>query len=89
MQQLEALCIQLGIPEHIPALSELRDDLFRETAAQLQIAAQEIATKTAELETVQQALAAAELEIATKTAELERVQQALVTFHQDGPGTLK
>jgi hypothetical protein len=36
MQQLEALCIQLGISEHIPALSELRDDLLRDkTEAEL------------------------------------------------------
>jgi hypothetical protein len=34
--ELEALCIQLGIPEHIPALSEWRDDLIREKATEIQ-----------------------------------------------------
>lgn len=34
--ELEALCIQLGIPQHITALSEFRDDLLRSTAAELQ-----------------------------------------------------
>ena len=34
--QLEALCIQLGIQQHIPALSEFRDELLRATAAELQ-----------------------------------------------------
>jgi hypothetical protein len=62
--ELEALCIELGIPEHIPALSELRDELLRDTAAQLQEAALEVAAKTAELETTQQALAAAQAELA-------------------------
>jgi hypothetical protein len=62
--ELEALCIQLGISEHIPALSELRDELLRDTAAQLQASANELAAKTAELETTQQALAAAQAELA-------------------------
>jgi len=63
--ELEALCIELGIPEHIPALSELRDELLRDTAAQLQESANELAAKTAELETTQQALAAAQAQLAT------------------------
>jgi len=34
--QLEELCTSLGIAEHIPALSEWRDDLLRANAAALQ-----------------------------------------------------
>lgn len=34
--QLETLCIQLGITQHIPALSEFRDALLRDNAAALQ-----------------------------------------------------
>jgi hypothetical protein len=34
--QLEALCIQLGITQHIHALSEFRDALLRDNAAALQ-----------------------------------------------------
>jgi len=62
--ELEDLCIELGIQEHIPRLSEFRDDILRATAAQLQEAAFEIAAKNAELETTQQALAAAQAELA-------------------------
>jgi hypothetical protein len=48
--QLEALCIQLGITQHIPALSEFRDALLRENAAALQaLAAEKDAEKTAAL----------------------------------------
>ena len=64
MEQLEALCIELGISEHIPALSELRDDLLRYTAAQLQESANALAAKTAELEATQQALATAQAQLA-------------------------
>ena len=48
--ELEALCIELGITEHIPRLSEFRDDILRATAAQLQEAALEVAAKNAEIE---------------------------------------
>jgi hypothetical protein len=51
--QLEALCIQLGITQHIPALSELRDELIRANAAALQaLAAEKDAEKAAALAAV-------------------------------------
>jgi hypothetical protein len=62
--ELEALCIELGISEHIPALSEFRDKLLRATAAQLQEAALDVAAKTAELATTKEALNAAQAELA-------------------------
>lgn len=37
--QLEPLCQQLGIAEHIPALSEWRDELLRAKAEEMQLAA--------------------------------------------------
>lgn len=59
--QLEELCIQLGIQQHISALSEFRDDLLRSTAAELQ--AKDVA-KT-------EAIAAATEPLTAKIAELE------------------
>lgn len=48
--QLESLCIQLGITQHIPALSTFRDDLIRDNAAALQsLAAEKDAEKAAAL----------------------------------------
>jgi len=49
--QLEALCISLGIQQHIPALSEFRDELLQTTAAALQ-------AKDAEIAAVNETLAA-------------------------------
>jgi hypothetical protein len=51
--QLEALCIQLGIPQHIPALSEFRDNLIRENASALQALRAELTPSTPEPSTLE------------------------------------
>jgi len=47
--QLEALCITLGIVDHIPALSEWRDGFLREKAEEMQVLAAELTAVRAEL----------------------------------------
>jgi len=59
--QLEALCITLGIVDHIPALSEWRDGFLREKAEEMQVLA-------AELTAVRAALAASQATLAEHQA---------------------
>ncbi|NBW21517.1 MAG: hypothetical protein EBR82_77520, partial [Caulobacteraceae bacterium] len=76
--QLEPLLISLGIPQFIPQLSELRDDLLREKAAELKslidIHAEEITAlqdkHAAELERVK-------AELADRNALIESAKDAI------------
>ena len=87
--QLEALITQLGIAEHMAALSDWRDELLRETAAALQskdaerdeaLAAKELAI-TEEKTALVDSLAAKEAELAAAKAafaEKQAYQDAMV-----------
>lgn len=84
--QLETLITQLGITQHMAALSDWRDELLRDTAAALQEKDSErdtaIAAKEAEIELERVDHAAA---LADKEAELAASQTALteLTAYKD------
>lgn len=75
MTSLETLCINLGIQEHIPALSEWRDNLIREKATELQEAHRAAEANAAVVaEATGQSIAAKNAEITGLQAEIARLK---------------
>ena len=76
--QLEPLLISLGIPQFIPQLSEFRDDLLREKAAELKALIDDHAEKITALQNEHAAeLARITAELAERNALIESAKEAI------------
>jgi len=76
--QLEPLLTNLGIPQFIPQLSEFRDDLLREKAAELKSLTDTHADK----------LATVQAELAAKNALIDSIKDAIADANLDDAVTV-